>query len=61
MIIGVPTKKRNNIVEDTAEFNHCKLMNCKLFLNSQYFPYDNLNVSFSKKRFNVLYNMYARF
>lgn len=61
VIFGLQTKKRNTITENAGYFDHCKLINCKVFLNSQFFPYDNLNVSFDKKRFSVLYDMYARF
>ncbi|WP_221935982.1 hypothetical protein, partial [Klebsiella pneumoniae] len=42
-------------------FNHCNITNVKLFLNSQFFPYDNLNILFTKNRYGVLYDMYARF
>lgn len=61
VIFGLQTNKRSNITADPTTFDHCKLKNCKLFLNSQFFPYDNLNVSFDKKRYSILYNMYARF
>jgi hypothetical protein len=61
VIFGLQTNKRNVITENAGVFDHCKLTNCKVFLNSQFFPYDNFNLSFEKKRFSVLYDMYARF
>lgn len=45
----------------SSTFDHCDLKNVKLYLNSQYYPYDNLNLSFTSNRYGLLYNMYARF
>jgi hypothetical protein len=61
VIFGLQTDRRSQITADPTKFDSCKLKNCKLFLNSQFFPYDNLNVSFEKNRFSILYDMYARF
>lgn len=61
VIFGLQTKRRSNLTANAGEFDHCKLTNCKLFLNSQFYPYDNLNISFDKTRYSVLYDMYARF
>lgn len=61
VIFALQTNKRPNITANAGTFDHCKLTNVKLFLNSQFFPYDNLNVMFSKNRFGILYDMYARF
>ena len=61
VIFALQTDKRANITANAGVFDHCKLTNIKLFLNSQFFPYDSLNVMFSKDRFGILYDMYARF
>lgn len=61
VIFALQTDKRNNVVENAGTFNSCKLVNAKLFLNSQFFPYDNINISFAKERYSILYDMYARF
>lgn len=53
--------KRNNLTANAGTFDHCKITNVKVFLNSQSFPYENLNVSFTKNRYCILYDMYARF
>lgn len=42
-------------------FQTCKLSNIKSFSNSQFFTYDNVSVEFSKTRYSVLYDMYAKF
>lgn len=61
VIFALQTGKRNTITANAGLFDHCKLTNVKLFLNSQSFPYDNINVLFSKERFTILYDMYAKF
>ena len=42
-------------------FVHCKLTNVKLYLNSEFYPYDDLNLDFNKYKTAVLYDMYVRF
>jgi len=37
------------------------LSNLKVHLNSESYPYDNLNVDFSKNQYAHLYEMYTRF
>lgn len=61
VIFAMQTAKRNVLTANAGKFDHCKLTNIKLFLNSQFFPYDSLNVEFSKNKFTVLYEMYSRF
>lgn len=61
VIFALQTEKRGSLTNNAGTFNHCKLINVKLFLNSQFFPYDNLNLSFKKNRFSLLYEMYSRF
>jgi len=38
-----------------------KLSNLKVHLNSESYPYGNLNVDFSKNQYAHLYEMYTRF
>jgi len=45
-------------------FDNCNLINVKLYLNSEFYPYDDLNVDFGKtdkNRYAILFDMYARF
>jgi len=46
---------------DISVFNDCNLTNVKLYLNSEFYPYDDLNVDFSKNRYAILFDIYARF
>ncbi|KAJ8912613.1 hypothetical protein NQ315_000482 [Exocentrus adspersus] len=42
-------------------FDHCNLINMKLYPNSEMFPYDNLNINFENNQIATLYDMYAKF
>lgn len=61
VILGLQSNKKNNKTKDCSVFDHCKLTNVKLFLNSQYYPYDSLNLNFNNDKFSILYEMYASF
>jgi hypothetical protein len=60
-VIGLQKNLKNNIVKDANIFKHCKLHNTKVILNSVIYPFDNLNLVFTKKNYAVLYNMYTSF
>jgi len=36
-------------------FDYCKLINAKLYLNFEFYPYDDLNPDFDKYKTTVLY------
>lgn len=61
VIFAFQTAKRNDITKNASHFDHCKLTNLKLHLNSMSYPYDDLKLDFTKNRSAVLYDMYARF
>ena len=56
IIVGFQTDRKNNIAKNASHFDLCDLHNIKLYLNSQYYPYDNLNGSKE-----TLYEMYKGF
>lgn len=43
------------------KFIHCDLTDIKVFLNSDTYPYDDLNLKFARNRFALLYDMYLKF
>jgi len=49
VIFAMQTGRRNVISEDISRFD-CKLTNAKLYLNSECYPYDDLNLDFDKNR-----------
>ena len=61
VIFALQTGRKNIISRDVSVFDDCNLSNVKLYLNSAFYPYDDLNLDFGKKRYTVLYDMCARF
>ncbi|XP_037825201.1 uncharacterized protein LOC119613274 [Lucilia sericata] len=43
------------------KLTHCNLNNLKVHLNSESYPYDDLNVKFDNQRYAILYDMYVKF
>lgn len=61
IIVALQTNKNNVITADKSRFDHCQLSDLKVFLNSECYPYENLNVNFRQNQYAILYEMYARF
>jgi hypothetical protein len=61
IIFALQTGRKNIMSENATRFDHCKLNNVKLYLNSECYPYDDMNLDFDKNRWAILYDMYARF
>ncbi|XP_071570611.1 uncharacterized protein [Temnothorax nylanderi] len=61
VVFALQTGRKNVMSADTSRFDHCNLTNVKLYLNSEVYPYDDLNLDFDKHRWAILYDMYARF
>lgn len=61
VIFCLQTNRKNNRVSDCSLFDHCKLTNVTLFLNSQYYPYEPLNLKFDDNKYSILYEMYCKF
>jgi len=59
VIFTLQTNRKNNMITHKIYFDNCKLTNVKLYLNSEFFPYDDLNLDFDKRRTAILYyNIY---
>jgi hypothetical protein len=56
VILAFQTDRKNDLKKNMALFDHCELMNVKLYLDSQYFPYDNIHGDKS-----IFYEMFSRF
>lgn len=61
VILGFQTARRNDSTKDATVFDHCKLTNAKLFLNTQQIPYENLNINYGDNQYSVAYNMFCNF
>lgn len=56
-IYSSQTDKKPNKSKRSYVFDNCNIT--KLFLNSQYFPYDSFNLKFDKDKYSVLYEIFA--
>ena len=61
VILGFQTTRKDQKAVNASRFDHCNLTNVKLFLNSQSYPYGNLNLDVNRNQFAMLYDMYANF
>jgi len=61
IIFALQTGRKNIMSRDASVFDDCNLTNVKLYLNSEFYPYDNVNVDFGKNRYAILFDMYAHF
>lgn len=61
IIFGFQTDKQKKVDQNMSLFDHCHITNFRVKLNEEVYPYDNLKLDFDKKRWSILYEMYARF
>lgn len=61
VIIGLQTNRKNLADRDISKFDPCYLRDVKVYLNSNYFPYENLNISLDDHKYSLLYEQYVRF
>ncbi|RLU19558.1 hypothetical protein DMN91_008115 [Ooceraea biroi] len=61
VIFALQTGRKNVMSQDVTIFDDCKLTNVKLYLNSECYPYDDLNLDFERNKYAILYDMYSRF
>ncbi|XP_011171549.1 uncharacterized protein LOC105204190 [Solenopsis invicta] len=61
VIFALQTDWKNNMSENASRFDHCKLNNVKLYLNSKCYPYEDMNLDFDRNKWAILYDAYARF
>lgn len=61
VLIAFQNKKKGRLTSDMATFDHCTLRNVKVFLNSNRYPYADLNLDFTNNRYAILYEMYSNF
>lgn len=61
IIVAFQTNRNNRIQADKSHYDHCNLSDLKVFLNSECYPYENMNVNFTNNQYAILYDMYCRF
>ena len=61
VILGFQTNVQNSRTGNASQFRHCNISNAKLFLNSQYYPYCNLNLDFENNKYALVRDMFLNF
>lgn len=61
VIAGFQTNRSGQIDKDMSQFDNCGITNFKVYLNTERYPYDNLNINFTNNHYATLYEMYSRF
>ncbi|XP_029673711.1 uncharacterized protein LOC115241892 [Formica exsecta] len=61
VIFALQSGKKNVLSEEPSLFDDCKLTNVKLYLNSDFNSYYDINLDFDKRKVAVLYDMYSKF
>ncbi|XP_057329876.1 uncharacterized protein LOC130670496 [Microplitis mediator] len=61
VILGFQTARKNDVTKNASQFDHCNIRDVKLFLNSQSYPYGNLNLNISRNQYALIYDMYTNF
>lgn len=61
IIFGLQTNKLNKLTEDPSQFDHCNITDLKVYLNSECYPYEDMNLAFIKNRYGIVYDAYKSF
>ena len=61
VIVGFQTDRNENIHADMSKFDHCQLSNCRLYLNAQQYPCENLDLNFNDNKYAIAYQMFTEF
>lgn len=60
VILGFQTN-RNRIQADNSKFDHCDISDVKLYLNSECYPYENMNLNFDNNQYIPAFHAYGKF
>ncbi|XP_057339394.1 uncharacterized protein LOC130676902 [Microplitis mediator] len=61
VVLRFQTARKKNLRANANKFDHCNIHDVQLYLNSQCYPYANLNLDIANNQFALLYDMYANF
>lgn len=61
VVVAFQSGRRESIKSNMSEFDDINLRNIKVFLNSERYPYNDLNIDISKHKYAVMYEMYSQF
>lgn len=61
IILGFQTLRSNQIANSAAVFDTCNVTDAKVFLNSECYPKENLQLNYANHRAAIAYEMYSKF
>lgn len=61
VILGFQHSRNNDAGKDKSVFDHSNFYNARLYLNSQYYPYDSFATDFEKGVYSLLYQAFINF
>lgn len=61
VILGFQHARNNEAMKDKSVFDHSNFYNARLYLNSQYYPYESFANDFEKGVYSVLYESFLNF
>lgn len=61
IIVAFQAERQNKIKADCSKFDHCGVADIKVYLNSDSYPYEDMNLTFDKNRYALVYDAYANF
>lgn len=61
VIIGLQENRKDRSKADITKFDHCNIRNVKIYLNSEAYPYDYMDLKFSEDKYAFVYKMYSKF
>lgn len=61
IIFALQTNKLNQLEKDPSKFDHCNVTDLKVYLNSECYPYEDMNLLFEKNRYAIAFEAYSSF
>lgn len=61
VIVAFQTNRKEQKMKDVTYFDNIDISNIRLTLNSEYYPYEDMKLDFSSKKYHEAYHMYSQF
>ncbi|KAJ8977826.1 hypothetical protein NQ317_011910 [Molorchus minor] len=61
IIVAFQTNRKEQKKRDVTFFDNIEISNIRLTLNSEYYPYEDMKLDFSSKKYHEAYFMYTQF
>lgn len=61
VIVFFMNDRKDNFKKDCTYFDNLNITDVKLYLNSEVYPYESLNLNFSNRQYTEAYRMYTEF